>query len=255
MSTPNNPGSPSNDWTTSDNDAAVSARTESTSERTQDNPVIVDHDQTALAPPAVDRDAVVARQKERFGGMKAGSGFFGWLTATGMAVLLIALLTAAGVAFGIASNQNVDQAVTEAQNATAAAQTVGLIGGIALLVVLFVAYFCGGYVAGRMARFNGLKQGLAVWLWGVLTAVVIAAIAAIAGSQYDVLAQLNLPRIPVNEGQVTTVGIIAIAAAILAALIGALLGGLAGMHFHRKVDAAGLDALDEHTARSTTRRI
>ena len=189
---------------------------------------------------------MVARQKERFGGIKAGSAFFGWLTATGMAVLLIALLTAAGVAFGVATNTEVtvDQAVQESQNSTGTAQTVGLVGGITLLVVLLLAYYCGGYVAGRMARFNGIRQGLAVWLWGVVMALVIAAIAAIAGSQYDVFARLSLPRLPVNEGQVTAVGAIVIGAAILAALIGALLGGLAGMRFHRKVDQAGLELLD-----------
>jgi hypothetical protein len=185
-----------------------------------------------------DRAALVARQKERFGGIKVGSAFFGWLTATGMSVLLIALLAAGGVAFGVATNStvSVDQAVQESEQATGTAQTVGLVGAITLLVVLLVAYYCGGYVAGRMARFNGARQGLAVWVWGVLMALLIAAVAAIAGAQYDVFAQLNLPRLPVNEGQVTAVGAIAIAAAILAALIGAVLGGLAGMRFHRKVD-------------------
>jgi hypothetical protein len=195
------------------------------------------------SPVIPDRATIVARQKERFGGIKVGSAFFGWLTATGMAVLLIALLTAAGVAFGVATNTEitVDQAVQESQNGTGTAQTVGLVGGITLLVVLFVAYYCGGYVAGRMARFNGIKQGLAVWLWGVLMALVIATVAAIAGARYDVFAQLKLPRLPVNEGQVTATGAIVIGAAILAALIGALLGGLAGMRFHRNVDEAGLE--------------
>ena len=185
-----------------------------------------------------DRAALVARQKERFGGIKVGSAFFGWLTATGMSVLLIALLAAGGVAFGVATNTTVtvDQAVQESEQATGTAQTVGLVGAITLLVVLLLAYYCGGYVAGRMARFNGARQGLAVWLWGLLMALIIAAVAAIAGAQYDVFAQLNLPRLPVNEGQVTAVGAIAIGAAILAALIGAVLGGLAGMRFHRKVD-------------------
>lgn len=192
-------------------------------------------------PSAVgtDRDTVVERQKERFGGMKGGSAFFGWLTATGMAVILIALLAAAGVGFGLANDANVDQAVAETENATGTAQTVGLVGGILLLVILFASYFCGGYVAGRMARFNGTKQGLAVWLWGIVMVVVVGAITAIAGAQYNVFAQLNLPRLPVNEGTVTTAAIIAIAAALLAALLGALLGGKAGMHFHRKVDDAG----------------
>ena len=191
-----------------------------------------------------DTATMVARQRERFGGIKFGSAFFGWLTATGMAVLLIAILAAAGVAFGVATDTSVDQAAQEAQNNTGTAQTVGLVGGITLLVVLLLSYYCGGYVAGRMARFNGIRQGLAVWLWGVVMALIIAAIAAIAGTQYDVFAQLNLPRLPVNEGQVTAVGAIVIGAAILAALIGALLGGLAGMRFHRQVDRAGLDPAD-----------
>jgi hypothetical protein len=203
---------------------------------------------TAVDSPATtpDRATVVARQKERFGGIKVGSAFFGWLTATGMSVLLIALLAAAGVVFGVTTNSSVsvDQAVQESENATGTAQTVGLVGAITLLVVLLVAYYCGGYVAGRMARFNGAKQGLAVWLWGVVMALIVAAVAAIAGAQYDVFAQLNLPRLPVNEGQVTAVGAIAIGAAILAALVGAVLGGLAGMRFHRKVDKTGLEPLD-----------
>jgi hypothetical protein len=214
-----------------DADSGVSTLDESTA-----YPPVADQHTTPVVP---DRAAIMARQKERFGGIKFGSAFFGWLTATGMAVLLIALLAAAGVAFGVATS--VDQAAQD----TGTAQTVGLVGAITLLVVLLIAYYCGGYVAGRMARFNGIRQGLAVWIWGVVMALVIAAIAAIAGTQYDVFAQLNLPRLPVNEGQVTAVGAIAIGAAILAALIGALLGGLAGMQFHRKVDKAGLEPLDD----------
>jgi hypothetical protein len=85
---------------------------------------------------------------------------------------------------------------------------------------------------------------LAVWVWRVVMALAIAAIAAIAGTQYDVFARLNLSRLPINEGQVTAVGAIAIGAAILAALVGSVVGGLAGMRFHRKVDRAGLDPQD-----------
>ena len=82
-------------------------------------------------------------------------------------------------------------------------------------------------MAGRMARFNGAKPGLAVWLSGVVMVRVVAAAAAIAGAQYDVFAQLNLPR-PPDEGQVTTVGLITIGAAILVALIGRFWAGWPG---------------------------
>lgn len=188
----------------------------------------------------LDRESVVEREKEQFGGVKIGSAFFGWLTATGMAVLLTALLAAAGTAIGLATNTDLDDVAAEANQDP---ETIGIIGGIALLVILLIAYYCGGYVAARMARFNGLRQGVAVWLWAVLIAVVVAIIAAVAGNEYDVLAQLNaFPRIALTEGDLTTGGIIALVAVALTALIGAILGGLAGMRYHRKVDRAGLGA-------------
>lgn len=42
-----------------------------------------------------------------------------------------------------------------------------------------VPHYAGGYVAGRMARFNGIRQGFAVGLWAVLIAAVVAAAAAL----------------------------------------------------------------------------
>jgi hypothetical protein len=200
---------------------------------------------TAAPGPALDRKAVRRREKEEFGGVKIGSAFFGWLTATGMAVVLTALLAAIGTAVGVTTGTTVDGAATQATQATDTAKTVGLVGGIALLVVLFLAYYCGGYVAARMARFNGLRQGVAVWLWAVVIAVAVAIAAAIAGSKYDLLGSLNsFPRIPVGSGDLTRGGIIALVAIAVISLVGAMLGGLAGMRFHRRVDKAGLEGLD-----------
>lgn len=187
---------------------------------------------------ARDRHSVVGREKEEYGGIKVGSAFFGWLTATGTAILLTALLTAAGTAVGVATGTSAAKATDQAD---ANSGTIGLAGAILVLVVLFIAYYCGGYVAGRMARFNGIKQGLAVWLWAVAIAVVVAIVVAIAGDRYNVLGRLNsFPRIPISEGSLTTGGIIALLFAAAASLIGASVGGLAGMRFHRKVDKAGL---------------
>jgi hypothetical protein len=204
-------------------------------------------DRTAIQPatdPATDPDSdrssvsrseVVARQRERFGGMKFGACFFGWLTATGMAVLLTALLAAAGTGLGLAANLNPTNAVPNQP------RTIGLVGAIILLVIILLAYFAGGYVAGRMARFNGARQGFGVWLWSVIIAVVVAILGMVAGTRYNLLANLNtFPRIPINEGDLTTAGIITAITVVLVALVGAILGGLAGMSFHRRVDKEGL---------------
>jgi hypothetical protein len=181
------------------------------------------------------RDAV-AVQRARFGGIKWGAAFFGWLSANGLAVVLIALVSAAGVAIGLTNGVNT------ADEAAARANTLGLAGGIAILAVLFLAYLAGGYVAGRMARFDGVRQGLAVWIIGLLVVVVLAVLGAVLGAKYNVLSQLNLPRIPVGEGTATTAGIIALVAVLLVTLLGAVLGGKLGERFHRKVDRAGFAA-------------
>jgi len=194
----------------------------------------------AAADLGVDREAVLGREKESFGGVKVGSAFFGWVAAAGIAVLLTSLLTAAGVVLSLTSKTTTTDIANQATAGTGTAKTVGLVGAILLLVVLFVAYYCGGYVAARMARFNGVKQGLAVWLWGIVFAIVIFILVKVAGSKYNILSNLNLPRIPVNEGNPTSATVIAIAAIVIVTLGAALLGGLAGMHFHRKVDRAGL---------------
>jgi hypothetical protein len=47
---------------------------------------------------SVGRHQVIAREKEEHGGIKIGSAIFGWLSVTGMAVLLTALAAAAGTA-------------------------------------------------------------------------------------------------------------------------------------------------------------
>ncbi|MCC9197282.1 hypothetical protein QNO08_16720 [Arthrobacter sp. zg-Y820] len=180
---------------------------------------------------AESREQIVGREKDEFGGVKIGSAFFGWLAAAGTTVLLSAIATAFGAAL-IANNNDV------AGEATANPEGAGITGIIILMVILFVAYFCGGYVAGRMARFSGIKQGVAVWAWGIVIAVVLALIGAIAGSELNINAQLN--TYPQLSGDNTGAAIISIIIAALVALAGAILGGLAGMRFHRRVDKAGL---------------
>jgi hypothetical protein len=172
------------------------------------------------------------RQREEFGGLNWGSAFFGWLVAVGIATLLTALLSAAGAAVGLTK--------ASTQDAAGNADTLGIVGGVLLLVILLVAYYAGGYVAGRMSRFTGPRQGLGVWIIGLVVTVILAVAGALLGAKYNVLSQLNLPRIPIDEGSLTTAGLIALAAIVLGTLLAAVAGGKAGTHFHRKVDRAGL---------------
>jgi hypothetical protein len=204
----------------------------------------IQHDPTLREPTAPMHSAgatvargpageAVAAQHAAFGGIKWGAAFFGWLSANGLAVLLVALLSAAGVALGLT------QGVDTADEAAEQVETLGIGGGIAVLVVLFLAYLAGGYVAGRMARFDGARQGVAVWVIGLLVVLLLAAAGAILGGQYNVLQQLNLPRIPIDEGTATTAGLITLVAILLVTLLGALLGGKLGERYHRRVDRAG----------------
>ncbi len=196
-------------------------------------------DHSGASSPRGRRDSLVTTEKQQFGGMRFGSAFFGWMTATGIAVLLTSLLTAVGISIGVANNVNLPPGTRQRPSTSETIETIGITGGIILAVVLFLAYYCGGYVAGRMARFDGTKQGVAVWLWAVAVAVMMAILGIIAGSQFNILGSINaFPRIPVDEGILTTAGIIALALALLIPLAGAVLGGRAGMHFHRKVDEA-----------------
>jgi hypothetical protein len=147
--------------------------------------------------------------------------------AIGLASLLIAVLSAAGAAIGLTSTSSSE------------AGTIGIVGGIVMLAILLIAYYAGGYVAGRMARFNGPRQGVAVWVIGLVVTVVLAVAGALLGAEYNVLSQLNLPRIPVDEGSLATGGLIALAAIAIGTLLAALAGGKQGTHFHRKIDKTG----------------
>ncbi len=188
--------------------------------------------------PRLAQREMIAREKEEFGGIKWGSAFFGWLAAVGTGVLLTALVAGTGTALGLATDTTAEDAV---EGAAQSAETVGIIGAVLLALVIFIAYYAGGYVAGRMARLDGAKQGVAVWLWALVIAVIVAIIGVLGGAEFNVLANLNgFPRLPIGEGQLTTVGLITAVVVALVSLGGAVLGGLAGMRFHRRVDRAGL---------------
>jgi hypothetical protein len=187
---------------------------------------------TGLAGVEAARE-VRARQRAEFGGFNFGASFFGWLVAIGMAAILAGIISAAGAALGLTE--------VSASDAEQNAETIGVVGAAVLLAALLIAYYCGGYVAGRLSRFDGARQGLGAWAIGIVVAIALAAAAAILGSEYNVLNQLNLPNIPIDEGTLTTGGAIALAAFVVGTLLAAVLGGKAGERYHRRVDRVGFD--------------
>lgn len=87
----------------------MSANRDDSSVNRRDVPVRSDRSDTAaysVAGGVSTRDEVLEREKARYGGMKFGSAFFGWLTATGTAVILTAVLAATGTAVGLGSEVN-----------------------------------------------------------------------------------------------------------------------------------------------------
>ena len=164
---------------------------------------------------------VRARQRAEYGGINWGAAFFGWLVAVGLTVLLGVLAGAATAAIG-------------ANPAT---------GTVVTVVVLLVAYFTGGYVAGRLARFDGARNGFLTWVIGVLASLVLAVLGVFVGAQYDVLNRVPLPTLPTSLEQVTGPGLVLVAVAVLGTLVAAALGGKTGEGFHRRVDRAATDAL------------
>ena len=195
-----------------------------------------DEPRTAAHPRGVaTRDTmhrVRARQREEYGGINWGAAFFGWLVAVGVAVLLTGILAAAGAAIGLTETTS---SVTD----KASAKTLSAAGAIALLVVLAIAYYCGGYVAGRMSRFDGARQGIGAWAVGLLITLAVAILAVVAGSQYNVVERANLPRLPIGSETLTTGGAITSVLIVLGTLLFAALGGIAGARYHHKVDRAG----------------
>jgi hypothetical protein len=179
-----------------------------------------------------DPDYAQEVRREKFGGLNLGAAFFGWLVAIAVSLLLTGIIGA------IAAGAGSDAEITQSE-ASREAGTIGIVAAVVLLAVLMIGYYAGGYVAGRMSRFSGSRQGLGVWVIGLLVTIAMIVLGAIFGQQYDVLSRVNLPRLPISSDALTTGGVIAALAVLAGTLLAAVLGGSVGTHYHRRVDKAG----------------
>ncbi|HWJ67546.1 MAG TPA: hypothetical protein VNT31_12790 [Nocardioides sp.] len=166
---------------------------------------------------------------DEFGGVNMGAAFFGWLVAIAMAVLLTSIAGAIAAAVGETTDFTQSDAEREA-----GAVSLGV--AIAFVAIMALAYFAGGYVAGRMSRFDGARQGVAVWVLGLVLTVAAGALGWLFGSEYNLLDRVDLPRFPLPTDTATTGGLIALAVLLVATFAAAAAGGLAGHRYHDRVD-------------------
>src|SRR5918997_649985 len=170
--------------------------------------------------------------RERFGGIDIPASIVGMLTALSTVLILAGLV---GAAFGVVGYQ------TGLEENAEDLSIGSLIGGVA---VLFVAYLVGGWAAGRMARYDGARNGFATGVWTLIFGAILAGLGAWAGSEYDVFENVQLPQW-FDSDALTTAAIISGIAAVAAMFAGGILGGLWGERYHRRADATIAQARTE----------
>ncbi len=110
--------------------------------------------------------------------------------------------------------------------------------------VLFVSFLMGGYISGRMARFDGGVNGAMVLLWTVLVAV---ALILLSGLLRQVISGTIAGQVVSQAfsfgntatqllGGLGTAGAVIGGAAALVALLGGMVGGRLGSRYHREID-------------------
>lgn len=155
----------------------------------------------------------------------------GTLVAFGSFAVLLAIVA------GILSVVGVDTATLTANDY----ERLGIGGAVVTALVLFLSYFFGGYIAGRLARRAGALNGGLVL---VLAILIGAAVALSVGTQTDteaVAADLRLLGVPTSGSDYGTIATVAGILTLLAMIAGAVLGGIKGERWHGKLAARAFD--------------
>ena len=127
------------------------------------------------------------------------------------------------------------------------AETLGTaaITGLAIVgVVLFLTYFFGGYVSGRLARFDGGLNGFMLIIWTIVAGVLLLLAGGIfsgllpAGVAENLQGFFQENILPSFNNLVAkgAIGIGIMVAGGLIAILGAFLGGRTGGRYHRDID-------------------
>ena len=184
----------------------------------------------AGSEPVLTAATALSMQKSRYSRMHLLPGLLGWLITIslmdGGLWAIQSWLTLTGQSESIEYASVVSRLFSGASNAAPVA--------VALSVLIFFAYLVGGYAAGRMARFAGAKQGIAVWLWQIM-ALILGSLATFLAPQLfqNGVASLSLQKLIAGD---FANGLLAVLLVLALSFLGAILGGLCGRLYHRRVD-------------------
>ena len=184
----------------------------------------------AGSEPILTAATALSMQKSRYSRMHLLPGLLGWLITIslmdGGQWAIQSWLTLTGQAESIEYASVVSHLFSGASNAVPVA--------VALSVLIFFAYLVGGYAAGRMARFAGVKQGIAVWLWQIMVLILGSLATFLAPHLFqNGVAHLSLQKLIAGD---FANGLLAVLLVLALSFLGAILGGLLGRLYHRRVD-------------------
>src|SRR5215217_6217996 len=172
------------------------------------------------------------RLRDMYGGVDWLASFLGFVFAAVVGALfsLIAGLVLAPLGFSLNLGGEIGAAV--------------ITGMVLVAVLVFLTYFFGGYVAGRLARFDGGRNGAMLLLWTGVTVLVLALINAVlsgflpegVSENIDNLIQNLLFSTIGGLSGLGIAGVLIFVGALLVALLGGFLGGRLGSRYHAEID-------------------
>lgn len=117
-------------------------------------------------------------------------------------------------------------------------------GLVVVALVLFLTYFLGGYVSGRLARFDGGLNGIMLVLWTLVAGLLIVLAGGIlssflpAGFAEQVRGMVQGSLLPAFDNLVGigAIGIGILVGAFLFMLLGSFVGGRTGGRYHTDID-------------------
>jgi hypothetical protein len=174
------------------------------------------------------------RLRDMYGGVDWLASFLGFVFTVVLASIFSAIAGLVLVPFGFPPE------LLEGQLGASVLTGLAVLG-----VLIFLTYFFGGYVAGRLARFDGGRNGAMVLAWTFIVALILALVAVVfSGFLPSGMAEVvrNLAQGTAstvgNLAGAGTAGIVVAVAALLLALLGGFFGGRLGGRYHTEIDRA-----------------